>query len=172
VERRAVEQDQRFLAGEAADQPVPHHPAAGSIVEHAVSRAGVAVEAVLLDVLEQGASGAVDDRLGLAGRAGGVKDVERVRERELREGERRRVGLFVVGVWHRIADGTDVRLGLDERHHDGAAQPGQGTRDLRNLIADVDPFAGVAVAVDGDEDLGLDLAEPVEHAVDAEIRRG
>ena len=35
VERRAVEQHQRLLDREPADQPVPHHPAAGGEVEHA-----------------------------------------------------------------------------------------------------------------------------------------
>ena len=84
-ERRAVEQDQRRLAGQPDDQPVPHHPAAGGEVEEAVARAHVAVEAVLLEVLQERAAGAVHDGLGLAGGARGVEDVERVIERELRE---------------------------------------------------------------------------------------
>ena len=96
MERRAVEQDQRLPDREPADQPVPHHPAAGGEVEHALAGPRVGVQAVLLDVLQQRAAGAVHDRLGHAGRARGIEDVERMVERQLGELERRRVGLPVV----------------------------------------------------------------------------
>ena len=54
------------------------------------------------------------------------------------------------------------------RSRGDARQPG---RDLGELVGDVDDLAGVPVAVGGDEQLRLDLAEAVEHAVRAEIGR-
>ncbi len=63
------------------DQPVPHHPAAGGEVEQAVARLHVAMQPMLLQVLQQRAAGAVHDALRHAGRAGGIHDVERMVER-------------------------------------------------------------------------------------------
>jgi hypothetical protein len=48
---------------------------------------------------------------------------------------------------------------------------GRLPRSRRPCGADVDPLAGIVVAVDGEQHLGLDLAEAVEHARDAEIGR-
>ena len=82
MERRSVVQHQRRFRGERRDQPVPHHPAAGREVEDAIAGADVAVQLVLLQVLEQRAAGAVHDALRHAGRAGRIEDVERMVERE------------------------------------------------------------------------------------------
>ena len=76
----AVVEQQRGAAGEPARQPVPHHPAAGGEVEQPVSFAHIAVQLVFLQVLQQRAARAVDDALGHAGGAGGIKNVERVIE--------------------------------------------------------------------------------------------
>ena len=83
-ERRAVVEQQRRAGGEPGHQPVPHHPAAGGEVEQAVAGLQVAVQQVLLQVLQQRAAGAVHDALRHAGRAGGVEDVERMVERQAR----------------------------------------------------------------------------------------
>lgn len=45
------------------------------------------MEAVFLDVLDEGAEGGVDDGFGEAGRAAGVEDVERMRRRQLLEAQ-------------------------------------------------------------------------------------
>ena len=82
MERRAVVEHERGLRRERRDQPVPHHPAAGREVEDAVAGADVAVQLMLLEVLDQRAAGAVDDALRHAGRAGRVQDVERMIERQ------------------------------------------------------------------------------------------
>ena len=51
-------------------------------VEEAVARVEIDVQAVLLQVLQQRAPGAVNDALGRPGRAGGIQDVQRVIERK------------------------------------------------------------------------------------------
>ena len=63
-----VEHQGRF-ACEGGNEPVPHHPATRREVEHAVAGAKVRVQPVFLQVLEQRTARAVDDALGLAGRA-------------------------------------------------------------------------------------------------------
>ena len=82
MERRAVVEQQRRAAGEPGDQPVPHHPAAGGEVEEPVAGLERRSAAVLLQVLEQRAAGAVDDAFRHAGRARREQDVERVVERQ------------------------------------------------------------------------------------------
>ena len=69
VEGRSVVEHQRRFGGERADEPVPHHPAAGREVEDSFARLQVDVESVLLQMLEKRAPGAVDDALRRAGRS-------------------------------------------------------------------------------------------------------
>src|SRR5207248_1648735 len=69
VRRVAVEEDDRRLGEQRADEEVPHHPAGGREPEDAVAGARVEVEAELLEVLEQDPALAVDDRLRQPGRA-------------------------------------------------------------------------------------------------------
>ena len=90
MERRAVVEQERRARRERRHEPVPHHPAAGREVEDAIAGLHVAVQLVLLQVLQQRAAGAVDDALGHAGRAGRIEDVERMVERQRRVRERRR----------------------------------------------------------------------------------
>ena len=54
---------------------------------------------------------------------------------------------------------------------DGLAAIGSAVADRRHLLAAVDELVAVAVAGDGEQHLRLELAEPVEHAADAELRR-
>ena len=88
-----VEHDRRSGA-DAADQPVPHHPAAGGEVEDPLAAPQIAVQHQLLHVLDEGAAVAVDDALRHAGRAGRIHDEERVVEGNLlkRQLGRRRIG--------------------------------------------------------------------------------
>ena len=170
MERRAVVQDQGRAGRERAHLPVPHHPAAGGEVEDPILRLEVGMQQQLLQMLEQGAAGAVHDRLGHAGGAGRVQNVDRVIERQLGERDRPGVRHHEVVVEDRIERPRRGRR-LEERRHDHPLQAGQAGRDLGELGAHVDRLAVIAVAVDGDQDLGLDLAEPVEHALDAEVGR-
>ena len=66
---RAVIQHQRCTAGEARHQPVPHHPAAGGEVEERVLGSNIAVQPVLLQVLNERATRPMDNALGHTGRS-------------------------------------------------------------------------------------------------------
>src|SRR3990172_4396755 len=71
----------------------------------------------------------------------------------------------------RLRNRLQVRLGPQMRHHHDFAQAGQPRRDLRDARKRIVLPPRVAVAVGAEEDLRFDLAETLEHAVDAEIRR-
>src|SRR5690349_4248448 len=85
MRRVPVEEDDRGLREQSADEEVPHHPARRREPEEPVSLPRVEVQAELLEVLEQNAALAVDDRLREAGRARAVQHPERVVEGKLRE---------------------------------------------------------------------------------------
>ena len=87
AEGRAVVEDDGRACGEGRDQPVPHHPGRGGVVEEAGGGVEVAVEEVLFFVLDQRADGAVEDAFRGARCAGGIEDVDRVVGGELGEGE-------------------------------------------------------------------------------------
>ena len=91
--RAAVKQQERGFAGQAADQPVPHHPAAGGEVKNRSPGRRSACSRCSFEMLQQRAARAVDNALGLAGGAAGKQDVQRVIERQ--------AGKFNVaaGVW-------------------------------------------------------------------------
>ena len=172
-ERRAVIEQQGGTGGEAGHQPVPHHPAAGGEVIDAVARLHVTMQAVLLEVLQQGPAGTMDDALGHAGGARGVHDVERMIKGQL--------GKFKI---------VDVSKGLDEiaqhacvRHRrqlmglmhigddDHALERGQLRDNFPQALQNIDCLAGVVIAVAGHQHLGLGLAEAIEYALNAKIRR-
>ena len=67
--RRAIVQHDRRTDSETADQPVPHHPAAGRVVEHAAVAAQVTMQHMFLQVLQQRAAMPVHHALGQAGGA-------------------------------------------------------------------------------------------------------
>lgn len=71
-------ENQRGAAGEGRDGPVVHHPGGGGEVQHPRGWGQGAVEVEFLLVLEEGAGCGVDYRLGEAGGAGRIKDVEGV----------------------------------------------------------------------------------------------
>ena len=70
-----------------ADEEVPHHPAGRREPEDAVAGLRVEVQVELLQLLEQDAAVALDDRLRQAGGARGVEDPERVVEGDALEAE-------------------------------------------------------------------------------------
>ena len=81
VEWRAVVQHQGGADGQAAGQPVPHHPATGGVVEQHVVGLQVIVQAVFLEVLQQHPASAMDDAFGHACGTAGIENVQRVVER-------------------------------------------------------------------------------------------
>ena len=111
----------------------------------------------------------VHDRLRQPGGARGVDHPERVPERHLLE-----LGLVLVPGRAEIvpSDHAGRRRGLaDEVDLDHGGQAGQGGGHLRGHLGPGVLLAVVRVSVAGDQDLRLDLGEPVDHAARAEIRR-
>ena len=172
VEGRAVPEHQRRPQGEAAQQPVPHHPAERGEVEHPVALADIGVQAMLLQVRQQRAARAVDDAFRLPGGAGGIEDEERAVERPAVPGDR--AGREAAGEFlqqHRLRHCGNVRLRGeigDDDHRLDRRQAGGGLGELR---ADVVAAAGIFVAVHGEQDARLDLAEAVQQAGRAEVGR-
>ena len=148
MERRAVVEHERRLRRERGDEPVPHHPAARREVEDAVAAADVAVELVLLQVLEQRAAGAVDDALRHAGGAGRIQDVERVVERQPLEASS---SASSRGRATRPTDASPSSRGdASRRRHRRSTAPHtrQPRSDLRDFGSAVEALAAVVVAVD------------------------
>ena len=85
----AVVEDDRGPGQQPGDEEVPHHPAGRREPEEAVAGVGVDVEVELLQVLEQDAAVALDDRFRQPGGARGVEDPERVVEGDPLEGRAR-----------------------------------------------------------------------------------
>ena len=87
IERRAVVEQQRRPGGEARDQPVPHHPAAGGEVEERGRPAArPQCSRCSLRCCSSVPPARVDDAFRHAGRARREEDVERVVERQPLEG--------------------------------------------------------------------------------------
>ena len=174
VEWGAVVEQERCVRGETGDQPVPHHPAAGGEVEEPFARDEARLQLVLLEVLEQGAAGRMHDAFRHPRRPRREQDVERVGEGEAGELDRlgrvrreRCLERLRVGQPRRsLGRAAEIRDDDDRRR---AGQPG---RDLLKLVGVVDDLAGVIVAVGGDEQLRLDLAEAVERPARSEVGRG
>ena len=113
----------------------------------------------------------MDDALGNTGRARRIEDVERVIEREWLE-ERAVAGRcgheFVPA--DDIADRGDSSA-AEVRNEDRPLHRRQRTHDLGDPSRAVMVFPGVRVGVGRDENLWLDLAESIENALRAEVRR-
>ena len=91
MERRAIVEHHGGAEREARHEPMPHHPSAGGEIKDPVLGLEVRVQRQFLQVLDERAAGAVDDALGLPGRARRVQDIQRVVEGQRRE---RRVGVL------------------------------------------------------------------------------
>lgn len=161
----AVVQHEGGSGEEAGDEEVPHHPAGGGVPEEAVLGAEVAVQADLLEVLQQDAALGLDDRLGEPGGAGGVEHPERVVEGDLLE-DRLGVGGREGGPFEGALGG----FGAQQRDVDDGAQGGEFAAQFGDGVGAVVFLAAVAVAVDREEDHGFDLLEAVEDAAGAEVR--
>ncbi len=108
---------------------------------------------------------AVHDRLRQAGRAGGEEDVERVCERHRVELERPRLAHELVPR-DRPGDRAAGVLDVDDR-----LQRRQPLADRGDVLAAVDELLSVDVPADREQHLRVELAQPVDDAADAELRR-
>ena len=145
----AVVEHDRRARQQPADQEVPHHPAGRGEPEEAVARPAVAVQVRLLQVLQQDAAVALDDRLRQPRRAGRVEHPQRMVERHRLEGELGRLGQQIVPA---------------RRHQHGVLERRDGRLDFAHPRPAVEVASAVPVALNGDQHLGLDLPEAVDHA--------
>jgi hypothetical protein len=155
---------------QSGDEEVPHHPPRGGEPEDAVALAGIDVKVQLLQVLEQDPAVALDDRLGKAGGARGIEDPEGVVERHRLEfGIGSGTGAFDLRPRDAVREARGVGVRVEVRHEDGVLQRGHLALESRDHVHTVEVLAAVAVAVGGEQDLGLDLGEAVHHRPGAEV---
>jgi hypothetical protein len=161
-DRPVVEHDVR-ADRQGRQLPVPHHPGGRRVEVQRVVRAEVTVEAVLLDVLQQGPAGAVHHRLGRSGGAGGEHDEQRgVEGTTLPARRTRRRPLAELG--QPIGRQVAVRRGLVVEH-EHRAQGGQPGEEGRSRVR------GHAGAVEHQEHR-LDLLEAAEQGGGTHVGRG
>ncbi len=151
----AVEGDDRRADQQARHKEVPHHPAGRGEPEEAVVRPDVLLQPDRLGVLDEDPAVPVHDRLGETGRARGVQDVQRVVERHLLELE----GTALRDQLGPRRRALDRRVRVEVREQHGRGQPGQRRADLAHLGPAVDGLGAVPVALDGEQDLRVDLLE-------------
>ena len=121
-------------------------------------------------MLEKHSTGAVNDALRWPGGARGVEDEGRLVEGELREG--RQIGSDrgeLLPPQRRGIAGFYPGADLVDRHH--GSEVGDGVDGGAGRWPDEVDRAVVAVSVDRDEHRWFDLAEAVDHAGRAEVRR-
>jgi hypothetical protein len=154
----AVVEHDGGVGEQPADEEVPHHPARRGEPEDPVARLAVHVQPEFLEVLDEDPALALDDRLGQARGARRVQHPERVVERDALELE---------GALAEEALLPARAVEVAQAHQRSADLPVDPLDDLRSV--EVAPV--VAVAVDGEQDLRLDLREAVDDAAGAEVRR-
>ena len=169
---RALVEGEAGSAAKPRHEPVPHHPPAGGEVEEGIAGAHVRVEAVLLEVLEQGPAGAVDDALRSTGGPRRIHDVERVVERDRLELDLAGgVGQGQLVPGDRPGNRPEVRRLAKIRHDDRPLHARDAGEDLPDAPERIDRGPVVAVAVRGDENPRLDLPETIEHPLHPEVGR-
>ena len=130
------------------------------------------MEALFLQVLQQGAAGPVHNTFRRTGRARGIQDVEWVIERQLSEFDIscvvRSDEMPPVGPIRNAPDRGIVRQqGKDNGH----LHTWQIREHFRNFPQRVERLAIVVVPGNGKQNLWLNLPEPVEHTLVSEVRR-
>jgi hypothetical protein len=132
------------------------------------------VQQVLLLVLQQRAAGAVHDALRHAGRAGGVENVQRMVEGQLREGQRLPAAAEAVprrGARGGRAEPLELRGRIDVRHHDDLRHAGELGEHRGHRFERVELLAAIEVPIGSEQHLRGDLPETIEHPVHAKVRR-
>ena len=169
--RRALVKHQGGAASQTRHQPVPHHPAAGGEVEKNIVGAQPDLQAVLFQMLQQGAASAVHNGLGHARGARGIQDAQRVIERQRLEAQRRGVGAQQVLKAARAGHAAQVRRGAQQRRHPHRLNAVDGRGNARHALKAVTAFTVIDIAIGGEQHPGGNLAEAIEHARNTEIQR-
>ena len=160
--RTVVEQD-LGAAGERRELPVPHHPGGRGVEEELFARPQVAVQNVLLHVLEQSPARAVDDALRPARRPRGEQHEQRMIER---------IALPLPLVGGRSSGPVDghrqIRWERAVVHDDDRAERRQPGRELAQPAR---LELGLPDRADN-QDLWIELGEAAEHVVHAHLGCG
>ena len=172
VGRVAVEHHDRRVGEQAADEEVPHHPAGRREPEHPVAGLQVEVEIALLELLEEDPAVALHDRLRQAGRARRVEHPQGVVEGHLLEA---RLGALAPGLelapGDRSRERRRIEGGVGVRQQHGARHRRQLGEDAAHRLEAIEVATAVAIAVDREQHLRLDLGEAVDDAPGAELGR-
>ena len=155
----------------AHDLGIPHDPAGGGKPQEAVALAQVQLQRMALEVLDQCAAMAMHDGLGHAGGAGGIQDPQGMVERQLLEPDGLRPGRRMVQ--QRLPRHGAFQRGVlvQVRQQHGMFQRRQRLAQGAHHIHAVEVAAAVTVAIDRQQELGVDLAEAVQHAGMAHVGR-
>ncbi len=126
----------------------------------------------LFEVLQQGAACTVHDALRQAGGAGGVEDIERVIEWQLHEGNLLR-GMFGDKFWPRDSACKRAQVGCltDVGHDDDLMDADDAVGNVFGAGERIVRLALEPISVGGKQQLGFDLTEAFDRAVDTEVRR-
>ena len=168
MRRRAVIEDDRGVHEESRDEVVPHHPAGRAEPEEPIGGTQVMVEGVDLEVLEEDPAVPVDDRLRQAGRARAVEHEEWMVEGHLLEWQLATLR-HQLGPGDRVGNASFRPVEIGDHH--GRRQARERGADGGHLVGPVHVAAAIPIAVDREEHLRLDLAEPIHHAARAELWR-
>ena len=161
--RVAVEHDDRRAQEQRSDERVPHHPGGRREPLQTPARLEVPAQRVRLEVLEQDAAVPVHDGLRNARRAGREQHAQRVVEGDRQEFQR-------PGLGQQLAPGHgvgDLVPAIGDVHD--VAQAGQRGANRGHFGPAVDRAVAEAVAVDGQQDHGIELREAVDDAAGAEL---
>ncbi len=172
VARTPVVEEDPGVGEEGADEEVPHHPPGGREPEEAVPLLRVDVEMKLLQVLEQDAALPVHDRLREPGGAGGVEHPQRVVEGHLLEAQILPLPIVRQRIpGHPALQRSEVRLRVEVWQDDRPLERGDLALEAGHGLHTVEVAAVVAVPVDREQHLRLDLGEAVHHAPRPEVGR-
>ena len=125
----------------------------------------------LFQLVDQHPAGPLDHALGKSRGARGIHDVKGMVERQLDEIDLQAVfGRAEVRKGHGMGDAGDIRPVRGVGHDDEFFNGRQLFHDVGDPAQGIDRFPLEIITVGGKEDLGLNLAEPVQDSLDAEIR--
>ena len=166
----AVIEGQHTAAGQGAQLPVPHHPAAGGDVHHRFMGPDVVLKDDLLHLVQYKAAMGVDHALGFARGTGGEHDEQGRISADLSKLKMLRSGavnkVIPTDAVFNVMDAAVVTIVMGNDHlfrlHLGL--------DQSSLVHHVEDLALIGIAVGGEEDLGMQLGKPVCCGIGADVR--
>ncbi|MNO74783.1 hypothetical protein D3C76_657970 [compost metagenome] len=115
----------------------------------------------------------MDDALGCSGGAGGIQNEQRMVEGHPNEGDLGSdIGRDKICVAYAATYVRNVRRIFQIRHYNSPKKCRQTCRHFTVLFQAINTFAVVPVAINAQQQLGLDLPKTVEYALHTEVWRG